>query len=259
MHKWEHEVEPIFRAAHLTVDMQQTTRPGEAVSIARNVNIDDFDTIIACSGDGLPYEIFNGLGERADARAALRKIAVNQIPCGSGNAMACNLCASPHPSEAALAMVKGIDTPVDLVSVTHGNERKLSFLSQSVGIIAEADLGTEHMRWMGAARFSVGVLMRIFKKKAYPCDLAVKVELDDREAIKAQYKTRMEAHRSVDSTASATQHVSTAIDNTDEAGGLPPLKYGTINDELPEEGWEHIKYDNMGNFYCGKVGGPKCP
>jgi len=35
--------------------------------------------------------------------------------------------------------------------------------------------------------------------------------------------------------------------------GLPPLRYGTINDKLPE-GWELIPYDKLGNFYCGNMG-----
>ena len=47
------------------------------------------------------------------------------------------------PTLAALAIVKGVPTPLDLVSITHGGERTISFLSQALGLIAEIDLGTD--------------------------------------------------------------------------------------------------------------------
>ncbi|KAM0286438.1 hypothetical protein ACHAQH_000864 [Verticillium albo-atrum] len=239
MNKWHHDVEPLFKAAQMSIDMQQTIRSGEAISIARDLDISKYDTIIACSGDGLPHEIINGLGVRADSRHALETIAVCQIPCGSGNALSCSTFGTYQAGEAALALIKGVDTILDLTSITTGEERKLSFLSQVVGIIAEADLGTEHMRWMGNHRFTVGVAQRIFKKKAYPCDIAVKVEMDDKEVIRQHYRDNLDA----------APLVVTKMDGV----GLPPLKYGTVNDELPQDGWVSTKYDNMGNFYAGNM------
>lgn len=250
MRKWQKDAEPLFRAARMILDVETTTRSGQAIEITRNVNIDDFDTIVACSGDGLPHEIFNGLGERPDAKRALATIAVSQIPCGSANAMACTLYGSPYVSEAALGIIKGVDIPIDLISLTQGIDRKLSFLSQSVGMLAEADLGTEHLRWMGAARFNVGVLMRLYKKKPYPCDLDIKVELEDKTAIKAAYKRHIQKSRP-DPVTDSQNRVS-----SDLSMGLPPLKYGTVNDPLPQDGWQRIKFDNMGTFYCGRVSPP---
>ncbi|KAH7021958.1 diacylglycerol kinase catalytic domain-containing protein [Ilyonectria destructans] len=247
MGKWQNGAEPLFRAARMILDVETTTRSGQAIEITRNINIDDFDTIVACSGDGLPYEIFNGLGERPDARRALAMIAISQIPCGSANAMACTLYGSPYVSEAALGIIKGIDTHIDLVSLTQGTDRKLCFLSLSVGMLAEADLATEHLRWMGAARFNIGVLMRLYKKKPYPCDLDIKVELEDKTAIKAAYKHHIHRNRP-DPVTDSQNRVS-----SDLGIGLPPLKYGTVNDPLPQDGWQRIKFDNMGTFYCGRM------
>ncbi|KAH6696789.1 diacylglycerol kinase catalytic domain-containing protein [Plectosphaerella plurivora] len=243
MGKWHQDAEPLFKAARMSIDMQKTTHSGEAIGITRDLNIDDFDTIVACSGDGLPHEIFNGLGQRPDAGRALAKIAVSQIPCGSGNGMSCTLYGSGYVSEAALGIIKGVDTPFDLVSMTQGTVRTLSFLSQCVGLMAEADLGTEHMRWMGGARFHVGVLMRLLKKKSFPCDMDLKVEVDDKTAIKRAYKKHIEQQKP-DGVPGGQ-----AADSLE----LPPLKYGTVNDPLPQEGWEHIKYDNMGTFFCGNM------
>lgn len=47
---------------------------------------------------------------------------------------------------------------VDLFSVNQGAKRTISFMSQAVGLIAEVDLGTENLRWMGDTRFTYGLL-----------------------------------------------------------------------------------------------------
>lgn len=50
---------------------------------------------------------------------------------------------------------------LDLCSVEQGSKPTLwSFLSSTVGMTAEVDLGTDHLRWMGDARFTYGVLKK---------------------------------------------------------------------------------------------------
>jgi sphingosine kinase len=255
--KWESLAKPLFAAARMPMDVVLTKYSGEAVELSQGVDIEAFDTIVACSGDGLPHEIINGLGKRPDARRALQKMAVSHIPCGSGNAMSCNLYGTHRVSLAALAIIKGVETPLDLVSVTQGDRRTLSFLSQSVGLVAESDLATEHLRWMGEARFTYGFLVRIFKKKVYPCDIAVKVEIEDKEGVKEHYARMMGSSVAIGGTEGSNPETSVTGDSASSLPGvsdegLPPLRYGTANDKLPE-GWELIPHDKMGNFYCGNV------
>lgn len=265
--KWDLEVEPIFKAARMALAVHTTTFSGEAVDLAANMDIDAFDIIVPCSGDGLPHEVFNGLGKRPDARRALQKVAIAHIPCGSGNALACNVFGTHKASLAALAIVKGVPTPMDLISITQGDKRFLSFLSQTLGIMAEADLGTEHLRWMGEHRFTYGVVTRILKKKIYPCDLFVKMEIDHKDGVLEHYKREREntsageLDKLTTSTGTPTRsgsgHDSVTTGSDSEAAsrngdGLPPLKFGTVQDKLPE-GWEKIDADQVGNFYCGNV------
>ncbi|KAI0426116.1 sphingoid long chain base kinase-like protein [Xylaria sp. FL1042] len=238
---WEHDVRPIFEAARMTLDVTTTTRGGEGADICEALDISAYDVVVVCSGDGLAHEVFNGFGRRADARTALGKVAVAHIPCGSGNAMSCNLNGSYHPGPSALAVVKGLRTSIDLMSVTQGSRRILSFLSQSVGIIAEADLATENMRWLGAARFDVGVVQRIFSKKVYPCDIAIRVEIENKDQVKAHY-------RRIRNREAQNQEK----EGLDAGEGLPPLRFGTVNDSLPED-WQVASYDKLGNFYCGNM------
>lgn len=252
--KWyARDIEPLLRAAHCSIDMIKTKYSGEAVEIAQLMDIEAFDVVAACSGDGLPYEVFNGFAKRPDAKRALEKIAVVNLPCGSGNAMSCNLNGTYSPSLATLATIKGIPTPLDLISITQGDTRTLSFLSQSVGIVAESDLATEHMRWMGGQRFTYGFLTRMLNLKVYPCDLAVKVAIEHKQDIREHYAKEQNNFEP----ASERRGYKHLLDDDASASsgseeGLPPLRYGTVNDKLPE-GWELVPYDKMGNFYCGNV------
>lgn len=252
--KWyARDVRPLLEAAGCSIDMVKTKYRGEAVEICERLDIEAFDMVIACSGDGLAHEVFNGLGKRPDAKKALSKIAVTHVPCGSGNAMSYNLNGTDSPSLATLAIIKGIPTPLDLISITQGETRTLSFLSQSIGIVAESDLATEHMRWMGQMRFNYGALVRLIGKKVYPCDLAVKVAIEGKENIREHYRSEQGNHEP----ASERRGYKNLLDDDASASsgsedGLPPLRYGTINDKLPD-GWELVPYDKLGNFYCGNV------
>lgn len=225
------------------------------------MDIDAFDIIVPCGGDGGPHELFRGLGARADARRALATVAVAHVPCGSGNALACNTLGTPKAGPAALAIVKGVPTPVDLVSITQGDTRNLSFLSQTLGVMAEADLGTEHLRWMGEHRFTYGTVKQILKKKEYACDLWVKMEIETKEAIKAHYRRERENSADKMTTTSSTTgsrvgggRESTAESEAEAAAGdgLPPLKYGTVADTLSEE-WTKVDADHVGTFFAGNV------
>lgn len=266
--KWNEQVRPIFEAARMPITVELTTFSGQAIELCQQMDIENFDIVVPCSGDGLPYEVFNGLGKRPDARRALQKLAIAHIPCGSGNALACNVFGTHRPSLAALAIVKGIPTPMDLVSITQGENRTLSFLSQALGIVAESDLATEHLRWMGGSRFTYGFLVRLFKKKIYPCELHVKVEIEHKDGVREHYR-RERLNSSVDAldkglaeelvappaVGSSSMTDSEATGSASDEGGLPPLKYGTINDKVPAE-WDQIPGDKMGNFYCGNVSYP---
>ena len=246
---------PVLEAAGCAVDVQQTTHRGHAIEIARDLDIESYDVLACASGDGLPMECFNGLGQKRNATEALRKIAVVQLPCGTGNAMSWNLNGTAEPSVAALCIVKGITTPLDLASITQGDKRTLSFLSQSLGIVAESDLGTENIRWMGDFRFTFGFLVRLLGKTLYPIDYAVKTEIESKDEIRRHYAREMAKRKNL-----TPMHPDDPLNKIIEAQpgfGLPPLKHGTINDPLPKDttsGWTPLtSYPNLGNFYCGNM------
>ncbi|KAG0229779.1 sphinganine kinase lcb4 [Mortierella sp. GBA43] len=171
---WEHTAEPLFKAASCTYDLTYTTHRYHAKEIARDINIQSYDAIVSVSGDGVLHEVINGLMERPDAVVA-HKLPVGPIPGGSGNALSFSLLGEDHGSHvgnAVLGIIKGRAMPVDLCSVTQGDTRFFSFVLQSFGLIADVDLGSEHLRWMGEARFTVSALGKLLSQATYACELA---------------------------------------------------------------------------------------
>ncbi|KAF7594651.1 sphinganine kinase lcb4 [Aspergillus hancockii] len=237
------EVDPIFTAARCMIDVEKTKYSGHGTEIAQNIDINAYDVIVPCSGDGLVYEVFNGLAKKPDASTALSKIAIGHIPCGSGNAMSWNLYGTGSASLAALYIVKGVRIPLDLVSISQGDRRTLSFLSQSFGIIAESGLGTENIRWMGSARFTCGYLTLLMNKKIYPAELAVKVEIGDKQIIKKHYRSAVQK---------SPLDVDGLARSEPDCVGLPPLRYGSVQDEIPAD-WKLIPEDNLCYFYVGNM------
>lgn len=159
--------------------------------------------------------------------------------------MSWNLNGTDSTSIAALCVVKGIRTPLDLTSITQGNGRTLSFLSQAVGIVAEVDLGTEHIRWMGSARFTYGFLIRVLGKTVYPCDVAVKVDIPTKSSIREHYRKEL-------SNIPTDDESRREMPEDGENSALPQLRFGSIHDPLPTD-WSMVPYDTMGNFYAGNM------
>jgi sphingosine kinase len=110
-------------------------------------------------------------------------------------------------------------------------------MSQSVGLMAEVDLGTEHLRWMGDARFVLGFIRGVLAWKPCPVQLSIKVVEQD----KAKMVENLEANR--------TRVNNQQLPSSPEQNfgtSLPPLKYTNDN-----EGW--ITFDKpLCYIYAGQ-------
>ncbi|KAL7890879.1 hypothetical protein AOLI_G00003550 [Acnodon oligacanthus] len=128
------------------------------------------------SGDGLLFEVVNGLMEREDWEEAI-KTPLGVLPGGSGNAVAAsihNYCGlQPMSGEDLLVscgfmLCKGLVSRLDLTSIcTASNQRLFSFLSLAWGFVADVDSESEKYRHVGAARFTVGTLVRLMSLRVY--------------------------------------------------------------------------------------------
>ncbi|KAG1831704.1 ATP-NAD kinase-like domain-containing protein [Suillus variegatus] len=178
------KVEPIFLAAGCTLDVTYTTHGGHAIEIAREMKL-GYDALVVVSGDGLIHEVLNGINQHEHRDQAFC-IPIAPIPTGSGNGMSLNLLGLQDGLDvcaAALNVLKGQPLKTDLFSFTQGNRRRISFMSQTIGITADIDIETEHLRWMGDTRFIIGYIRAIIARKSCPIELSMKVVEQDKSRM----------------------------------------------------------------------------
>lgn len=240
---YNNEILPVLSAAHVDITFMEIKHSKHGVEIGREVDIDKFDILACCSGDGIPHEVINGMYERPDRVTAFEKLAIAQLPCGSGNAFSLSTHGSNKPGIAAFHMLKLTRARLDVMAVTQGtdsNEKtSLSFLSQAYGVIADSDIGTEHLRWMGAIRFELGVAHKVLTKAKYPCDLYVSYATKENDEI--------------------LEHVASHLQNPPVQKPISEesfqLKYPGL-DQPPPSTWEKVPSsttDNLNIFYVGNM------
>ncbi|XP_046644308.1 sphingosine kinase 2-like isoform X2 [Daphnia pulicaria] len=161
--------------ANISYDLIVTTHVGHCQQIIQDSkDLSKYTGIVAVSGDGLLYEIFNGLFAREDWDT-MCEIPVGAIPQGSGNGLARSLAHfnnEPYLHDplvvSVLNVVKLKSREMDLCLINTTNFPKLiSFLSVGWGLMADIDIESERLRMIGEARFTVGALARVMRLRTY--------------------------------------------------------------------------------------------
>lgn len=124
-------------------------------------------------GDGIIFEVINGMLERWDWSQVLKHLPVGVIPGGSGNGLARSIaheCNEPYQSPtlpAALAAVRNHEAPMDLVRVETTSQILFSFLSIGWGFVSDVDIESETLRVLGGQRFTVWTMAKLVGLKCY--------------------------------------------------------------------------------------------
>ncbi|GJN90667.1 hypothetical protein Rhopal_003679-T1 [Rhodotorula paludigena] len=269
---WSDVVQPVFDAAGCSYDVSYTgppASPTNATALGQQHDPRAYDALVAFSGDGIVHELLNGLAtHRAGHGArALRETPIVHVPCGSGNALASSLYGPDKvgdPRWAALVALKGHPMPLDLSSLTQpgSSTRLFTFLTQAFGLMADLDLGTEHLRWMGDLRFTLGYIQGALARRTYPLTLAVHLVSGSKQRIAARHNAALGRARGASGE---------LLPDDDD---VPPLGLPRFADALPgpvkrrfeaipsqeeldqlEEGWYEfdLTRDGVFFFYGGKV------
>uniref|UniRef100_A0A4W5R8Z1 sphingosine kinase n=1 Tax=Hucho hucho TaxID=62062 RepID=A0A4W5R8Z1_9TELE len=133
-----------------------TERQNHARELVREADLSQWGALVIMSGDGLLFEVVNGLMEREDWEEAIQT-PLGILPGGSGNALAASIHhysgAQPVSSEELLVscgflLCKGLVSRMDLASVHLGSSpsnptRLFSFLSLAWGFVADVDVESE--------------------------------------------------------------------------------------------------------------------
>ncbi|XP_004694312.1 PREDICTED: sphingosine kinase 2 isoform X1 [Condylura cristata] len=172
----KNHVLPMIAEAGLSFNLIRTERPNHARELVQGLSLSEWDGIVTVSGDGLLYEVLNGLLDRPDWEKAV-KTPVGILPCGSGNALAGAVNQHGGFEQAlgldlllncSLLLCRGNHHPLDLLSVTLASgSRCFSFLSVAWGFVSDVDIQSERFRALGSARFTLGTVLGLATLHTY--------------------------------------------------------------------------------------------
>ena len=144
-----------LRRAGVSIEAQQTHRPGDGIALARKAYRDGFRRFLAVGGDGTSYEIVNGIFPEALAGAPPQ---LAFLPLGTGNSFLRDFSTrgAEHAAEALLA---GRTRKCDVLRMTH-NEGALYYINLlSVGFAADVAF-LRHQRFQKYGE--LGYLLALF-------------------------------------------------------------------------------------------------
>ncbi|PAV86295.1 hypothetical protein WR25_20446 [Diploscapter pachys] len=178
---FEKKVRPKLQAANIDYELILTTGPNHARQVVstRSDLLSEFCGILILSGDGLIYEVLNGLFQRKDRFLVIPQLALGLIPTGSGNGLLASILASKkYPvSSAELLMSNAVEIatsaatvaqPISLFHVQTPAVNIISFLSVGWGLMADIDIESERWRrTLGSQRFTMGSIIRALNLRSY--------------------------------------------------------------------------------------------
>ena len=188
-------VTPIFEHSALPFNIQATTHAGHAYQIAHAMPLHTPTSIICISGDGLLYEVINGLLSRSDWTEAVRHVTLGVIAGGSGNGLAKTITyVSQEPNSLlsqAYLIIKGYHRRMDISTVIQAGRKPIySFVSLAWALISDIDFLSERWRWCGDVRFSVAAVIRLIFPRLHTARLSF-LPVGEREF---EHKGEVEKH-----------------------------------------------------------------
>lgn len=85
---FQQRVAPIFVEAEIPFELQVTKCANYAREFVRTRDVFVWRYIVVVGGDGIFFEVLNGLFERPDWERAMEELPLGIVPCGSGNGLA---------------------------------------------------------------------------------------------------------------------------------------------------------------------------
>ncbi len=166
-------LEPRLLRVFPGLEVRTSERPGQAVEIGQEAAETGFERILCLGGDGTPFEVVHGW---RSARGTVRPFELGLIPAGTGNSFLRDFGVTTA-EEALEGILAGRRRRVDLVEFEYQGdegrtERRYSLNIIGVGLIADIlKLTNERLKFLGAAGYSLAVLLRLAKGMSNRIDI----------------------------------------------------------------------------------------
>jgi hypothetical protein len=139
-----------------------------------------FNAVLTIGGDGLLFEIVNGIATREDGETILRVLKFTPIPGGTGNGLIKSILFECHEEYSALhatfVALKGVSSHMEIKKVTTiDGKLHHAFLILGWGLISDIDILSESMRCLGESRMYIAAVYLMLRKWRYRGRLQMKL------------------------------------------------------------------------------------
>jgi len=170
------------RQTGIELEVAQTTRPGEATSLARAAYARGFRNFLAVGGDGTSFEIVNGLFPEAKTQG---RPALGFLPLGTGNSFLRDFTTRgvEHTIE---ALRDGLRRPCDVILLRHAGGEIYFINMLNLGFAADAgEVANRNFKRWGQAGYVLAVFARLAQLEhlAFPHRLEGAGEWDRRPCL----------------------------------------------------------------------------
>ncbi len=177
---WKEEVFPMLQEADIVIELVVTENSNHARSKVSVIDIDSYYAVLTVGGDGLIFEVINGLASRTDVKDPLKRIYLAPVAGGTSNGLVKSILHenNEHYSviNAVFLALRGSPKPMDLSEVTtHDGKKMFSFLILGWGIISDIDILSETMRCLGEIRLYIAAVYFVLRKRYYKGKLKLKL------------------------------------------------------------------------------------
>jgi sphingosine kinase len=145
-----------------------------------------YDAIITIGGDGMYYEVLNGIFSRADGLDVLKTLPLMPIPGGTGNGLVKSILHETDEDysvvNATFAALRGTPAPMDISYVYTRTQSHYSFLLLGWGLVSDIDILSETMRCIGEPRIYIAAVYFILRKRQYRGRISIYTGHNDPDA-----------------------------------------------------------------------------
>jgi Diacylglycerol kinase catalytic domain len=147
-------------------------------------DISEYSGIVSIGGDGVVHEVMQGIHSRDDATEILKHLKLGMIGAGTSNGLSATLAHASDekfsPTDSSFMIAKGKTAWIDLSRYETSNKSYLSFLTFSWAYIADIDIESEAIRFMGFLRFDLWGALRVLTLRKYRAKFSYLPPTEDR-------------------------------------------------------------------------------
>ena len=174
------QVSNYLKEKDLDADIRLTERMGHAVDIAAEVDMSQYDAIIASGGDGTQFEVLNGYFKNESNN----KPPIGLIPNGTGNAFMKELKLVKSDWKRAIDIIAQNKPRVLDVGRFTSQGKSYYFLNiVGMGFVTKVAEASVPLKWMGNTAYTVATLLKLVNLKSQPTKIEVDGELLERDAV----------------------------------------------------------------------------